>query len=96
MTFYKAALIWDGLHWSFMYPFSFFAEVGSSVYKSCESGGCVGSSKVFKLIEYDDDYNVTQYCYLCSNFDTLLSFWDGLLIGWNYGKFNRTIEFSRN
>lgn len=99
MKFYKAHILFDHKQ-VYGSPIKFEVDVntedGQKVYKALEYGGCTNSNKIYKLSEYDKDDNVTQLAFFCSDYDTILNFWDGVILGGTVVKLSNHMEFSRN
>lgn len=99
MKFYKAYILFGPTH-SYHGPTKFDVDIytqdGKKMLKALEYGGCVGSNKIYKISEYDEDDNISQLAFFCSDYDTILNFWDGFLSGAMAIKLNQSIEFSRN
>lgn len=99
VKFYKACILFNH-EISYLSPIKFEVDVntedGQKIYKALEHGGCTNSNKIYGISDYDTDDNVTQLAFFCSDYDSILNFCDGLLIGKSISELNRTVEFSRN
>ena len=96
MKFYKALIYKKLDEWLFVSPLAFDLEYNSKEFSVLKDAGCIETNKVFKLTQYDENNDFTDFGYFCSDYETLINFWEGFRVGWTISKQIRKIEFSRN